>query len=156
MATILNRFLDDEKSRIYEQLAFYEALSGTSVPKFEKAEKDRVDDWWVSVLRIIKDETGEEPKELAQIVKLLLIISHGQGMVESGFSSTKWFVSGRNSLCDASVKSLKMIKKVVTKHGGADKVPITTQVLQSVKFAVRNQKKEGRKRTSKEGKRGIR
>ena len=88
-----------------------------------------MDDWWVSVLRIIKDETGEEPKELAQLVKLSLIISHGQGMVESGFSSTKWFVSGRNSFGDTSVKSLKMIKKVVTKHGGADKVPITTQLL---------------------------
>ena len=48
VAMILNRFSYDEKSRIYEKLAFYEAMLVNSVPKFEKAEKDRVDDWWVS------------------------------------------------------------------------------------------------------------
>ena len=142
VASKLKRFTELELDRIFEQLSFYVSLPGEAVPKFEGEKRDRLDSWWAEVTSIIRMKTGEEPVELNKLVQLCLTISHGQGMVESGFASTKWFVTNRNSLGDTSVKALKMVQKVCKRFGGAENVPITTQLLNSAKSAVRNQRQE--------------
>ena len=142
VASKLKRFTELELARIFEQLSFYISLPGEAVPKYEGEKRDRLDSWWAEVMSIITKKTGEEPVELKKLVQLCLTLSHGQGMVESGFASTKWFVTNRNSLGDTSVKALKMVQKVCKRFGGAENVPITTQLLNSSKSAVRNQRQE--------------
>ena len=99
----------------------------------------------MQTLGVIQAETGEDPKELRLLVQMCMVLSHGQGMVERGFSHTKWFVKDRASMKDNTVKSLKLVKGSIDKSGGAEKVPLTTQLLNSVKHAVRNQRKEEEK-----------
>ena len=50
---------------------------------------------------------------------------------------TKRVVVGRNSLSDLSVKAQKVIKQVIIKYGGVERVPITSKILTYVRGASR-------------------
>lgn len=116
-ATDLKRFTAAELRKVRMQVVAYKALPSHLVPEFDP-KNDRVDHWWVEVLKVLEDQLSEPPKELARLIKFLLILPHGQASVESGFSTTKAIVDNRASLADKSVKGQKLVSSVVRALGG--------------------------------------
>ena len=131
-ARALKRFSSADEARIATQINAYQYLP--QVPPFDPM-KDRVDHWWREMFKQLEEELMEPPLELARLVKLVLSLPHGQAMVESGFSTTKHIVAGRERLGDQSVKGQKLVTSVVRAAGGAHNVPITFSLLNAVKTA---------------------
>jgi hypothetical protein len=110
------------------------------VPDFSD-KNDRLDHWWVEVLAQLERVRGEPAEELAKLVKMCLVLAHSQGWVERGFNLSKMFASDRESLCCDSMKALKLVSTEIKRQGGADKVRITGQMLNSVKMAAMDARK---------------
>ena len=113
-------------------------------------DKDRVDHYWREVFKTIESKTGEKPFELIKLIKILCSLSHGNGAIERGFTITKQLVQGRVSLNDTSVKGQKTVKEAIQAFGGAHNVPITANLLNSIKCAAMDKKKEDREAKRKE------
>ena len=74
-----------------------------------------------------------EAEELKKIVKLVLILSHGNAEVERGFSVNK--VCLQDNMTESTLIGFRTVCDTVQKMGGIDKVPITKSLLHSVKNA---------------------
>jgi len=57
------------------------ALLSHLVPEFDP-KNDSMDHWWVEVLNVMEDQLSEPSKELARLIKYILILPHGQASVE--------------------------------------------------------------------------
>ena len=91
------------------------------------------------------------PVELQKLVKMCCSLSHGNAAVESSFSTSKFITKDRNCLSIESVIAQKLILSAVRAAGGADKVPITSSMINSVKHAsaskiIDDKKKQEEKR----------
>ena len=87
------------------------------------------------MFKILTDKLLEPPLELMKLVKMTLLLPHGQAGVESGFSNTKSIVEGRESLNHTSVKPQKLVQCALRGKGGAQYVPITTSMINAVRGA---------------------
>ena len=128
----MKRFDETEIVNIQTQLAVYQSIR--SVPEYEER-NDRVDTWWVKVFALIEKERASPPMELMKLVKMTLVLAHSQGWVERGFNISKMFANDRESLSVQSIKALKMVFGEIRRQGGADKVYISNQMLNSVKMS---------------------
>ena len=72
---------------------------------------------------------------------MCFVLAHSQGWVERGFNTSKRFASDRESLSIDSMKSLKLVFTEIKRQGGADKVLITGQLLNTVKMAASDERK---------------
>ena len=142
VAKEMNRFDEEEIVNIQTQLAVYQSLR--TVPGYEES-SDRVDTWWVQVFALIEKERASPPNELKKLVKMTLVLAHSQGWVERGFNISKMFANDRESLSIQSMKALKMVFGEIRRQGGADKVYISKQMLNSVKMSGRDAKEAARK-----------
>ena len=134
-ANELKRFTAAEVTKVRVQAQSYQALPSHLVPEFDSME-DRVDQWWTKIFKVLEEQMSEPPMELIRLVKFLLILPHGQATVEGGFSTTKAILDNRASLGDKSVKGQKLVISAVRACGGADKVPVTKEVLAAVKASA--------------------
>jgi hypothetical protein len=135
IADYMNRFTEEGKLRLASQLSQYQALPLARVPSFTR--QDRVDRWWVEVLRGIAEVNDEHPKELDRLIKLCCTLAHGNAFLERGMGLTKRVVTGRNSLAHTSVKAQKVVKQAIDLCGGVLKVPITSNMITCVRGASR-------------------
>ena len=142
VAKEMKRFDENEIVNIQTQLAVYQSIS--SVPDYEE-KYDRVDSWWVKVFALIEKERASPPLELMKLVKMTLVLAHSQGWVERGFNISKMFANDRESLSVQSIKALKMVFGEIRRQGGADKVYISNQMLNSVKMSGRDAKEAASK-----------
>ena len=69
------------------------------------------------------------------MVKISASLPHGQAFVESSFSTTKYVVTGRNTLSLESVKAQKVVLSGIRAAGGAHLVSIFAKLLSSMKMA---------------------
>jgi hypothetical protein len=138
VAKEMRRFTEDEILAIQVQLSVYRALR--EVPDFCD-KNDRLDRWWVEVLGQLERVRGEPAEELEKLVKMCFVLAHSQGWVERGFNTSKRFASDRESLSIDSMKSLKLVFTEIKRQGGADKVLITGQLLNTVKMAASDERK---------------
>ena len=141
VANIFKRFSDSERAKIAVALAMYKSLPDNLVPSFDDV-NGRVDKWWAQMFKILTERMTEPPLALIKLIKLTLSLPHGQAGVESGFSATKSIVDGRESLTATSVKAQRMTQSVVRRAGGAHNVLITTPMLNSVKGACAEYRKD--------------
>ena len=144
VATFLNRFTVEEKQKIGLLLNQYASLPDEEVPKFDK-KRDRVDHFWVNVFKKLEELNSEKPESLESLVKLTCIQTHGNAFMERGLGLTKRIVDGRSSMNDVSVKAQKVVMGAVKRYGGPDKVPITTSLMNSVKYAAMKEREEAKK-----------
>ena len=134
VAKKLNRFNTDELLNLQIQMSMYQSL--VDVPDYEEKD-DRIDHWWMKVFKLIENARGEPPKEAMKLVKMVLVLPNSQGWVERGFNVSKMFAEDRESLSVESMKALKVVFGEIKRQGGADKVVITTPMLNSVKMSGR-------------------
>ena len=104
------------------------------IPPFDD-EKDRMDHFWRATFKTVAEMLEEKLKELMKLIKICCSLSYGQDGVERGFSDTKRIVSDRVPLNDESVKGLKTVREVIRNVGGAENVPISHILINSVKHA---------------------
>ena len=86
---------------------------------------DRVDDFWAEVL------DSASTVDLENVVWLILIISHGNARVESGFSINEEILAP-NQLAH-SIISQRIVYEAVSKAGSAVNVDITPDMIKAVK-----------------------
>ena len=80
-------------------------------------------------------ELSAPPAELKRLVKISASLPHGQAFVESSFSTTKYVVTSRSTLSLVSAKAQKVVLSGIRAAGGAHLVPISANMLNSVKMA---------------------
>ena len=144
VAAFLNRFTEEGKLKIGLLLSQYASLPDEEVPKFDK-KRDRVDHFWVKVFKKLEDVNSEKPESLQRLVKLTCFQAHGNAFMERSLGLTKRIVDGRSSLNDVSVKAQKVVMGAIKRYGGPDKVPITTNLMNSVKYAAMREREEAKK-----------
>ena len=71
----------------------------------------------------IEKELSAPPADLKRLVKISASLPHGQAFVGSGFSTTKFDVTGRNTLSLVTVKAQKLVLSGIR----ADSIPKITQ-----------------------------
>ena len=126
VAKHMARHNQEELEELGIQLNCYQVLSGDQLPSYDE-KVDRVDHWWRSVFLQIETILGSTPNALIKLIKMICTMSHGQAMVERGFSDTKRLASHREALCEESVKGQKFTKDAIRACGGSHKVPLTAQ-----------------------------
>ncbi|KAH8042285.1 hypothetical protein HPB51_021369 [Rhipicephalus microplus] len=95
---------------------------------------ERIDVRWGKIFEL--KSPGGQPKYplLSRLVKCLLCLPHGNADCERGFSENKRFYENRYSLCIASINGLRQTKTYLRRYDGdATKVPLSTELLQSVR-----------------------
>nr|XP_037278908.1 uncharacterized protein LOC119172042 [Rhipicephalus microplus] len=95
---------------------------------------ERIDVRWGKIFEL--KSPGGQPKYplLSRLVKCLLCLPHGNPDCERGFSENKRFYENRYSLCIASINGLRQTKTYLRRYDGdATKVPLSTELLQSVR-----------------------
>lgn len=133
VAKHLRRFTETQLIKLGVQLNQYQALTQDQVPVYRR--KDRVDHWWVLMFSKLEEINGEQAKELEVLVKLTCTLAHGNAFLERGMGLTKRLVHGRESMGDITVKAQKVVSEVINRSGGAVKVPITNELINSVKLS---------------------
>lgn len=83
--------------------------------------QDRLDAFWVKILG------KTEFQKLFNVVKMLLLLSHGQATVERGFSFNKEIMTV--NLKERSLVAMRAVVDHVAHVGGIEKVEITTKML---------------------------
>lgn len=81
---------------------------------------------------------GGEPKfpSLVKVARVGLLLSHGNSDVERGFSRNNLLVTKqRANLANESICGLRLVQDAVRVHGGILQVPITRQMMLSVRSA---------------------
>lgn len=111
-----------------------------------KRKDQRLDDFWVRLL------SEMEAEELKTVVKLVLILSHGNAEVERGFSVNKECL--QDNMTESTLIGFRTVYDTVQKMGGIDKVPITKSLLHSAKTATKNPHKRGKRQRKKKMKKG--
>lgn len=96
-------------------------------------EEEKIDLYWTKVGSIKNDNNELIYKELADMVKAVLSISHGNAVPERGFSLNKNLLENRTSLKEETIVALRVVKDSVILHGGVGNFPIDKGLLNSVK-----------------------
>ena len=93
-------------------------------------------DYWQHVSTIV-DTAGEKKYEhLSYIAKAALTLSHGNAAPERGFSVNNALVTQeKGSLAERSIVALRVVKEAIRLFGSSTNVPMTKELLQSVKRA---------------------
>ena len=150
VATAMKRFTLVERNDMRTQVLQYKSLDPDQVPSFDNI-SGRLDHYWTNIFNILNVELVSPPVELQKLVKMCCSLSHGNAAVESSFSTSKFITKDRNCLSIESVIAQKLILSAVRAAGGADKVPITSSMINSVKHAsaakiIDDKKKQEEKR----------
>ena len=143
VAKHFNRFSANEIIELQVQLNQYQSLDKEQLPDFNK--KNRVDHWWVKVFTKLEEINGQRSLQLETLVKLTCTLACSNAFLERGMGLTKRLVDGRNSLGDINVKAQKVVTDVIRRYGGASKVPITNELINSVKLSNMKYKEDLRK-----------
>ena len=106
-----------------------EAFEGWSI-------ESRLDEFYSSVLTTKNLPRGFD--DLKAIIKMVLILSHGNATVESGFSINKAILV--ENLKEESLVKQRMVYDAVSFYGGHLEVPITPAMRKEVSFASRRYK----------------
>lgn len=90
--------------------------------------QDRLDSFFVSII-------GDNPdyKELLSVIEKILILSHGNAQVESGFSVNENYMV--ENLKEESLKALRLISDRIHACEGTLNIPITKELLEFSRFA---------------------
>jgi len=82
------------------------------------------------------DTAGEKKYEhLGYIAKAALTLSHGSAAPERGFSVNNALTQEKGSLAERSIVALRVFKEAIRFFGSCTNVPMTKDLLQSVKRA---------------------
>lgn len=93
-----------------------------------------IDEYWTSISQLTKP--GGEPKfpSLVRVARVGLLLSHGNSDVERGFSRNNLLVTKqRVNLANDSICGLRLIQDAVRVHGGISQIPITRQMILTVR-----------------------
>ena len=92
--------------------------------------------YWQHVSTMV-DTAGEKKYEhLGSIAKAALTLSHGNAAPERGFSVNNALVTQeKGSLAERSIVALRVVKEAIRLFGSSTNVPMTRELLQSVKHA---------------------
>ena len=127
-----------EKNRISSifadkvQRQFNEMLSKKNICDDLKAysrKTERLDHFWMKVM----ERLGNEYKETLSLLKMILIISHGNAEVERGFSINKEVLI--ENMREESLIGYRIVYDAINAYGGIEKVPLTKSLLFDVKKA---------------------
>ena len=86
--------------------------------------KDRVDDFWMKIL------DSASTLDLENIVRIVMILSHGNARVESGFSINDDMLLP--NMLSESIIAQRIMYEDVSKAGGAADVDITKEMMRKV------------------------
>ena len=134
LAKHIGRHSQEELEDLAIQLNCYQVLSADLIPSFDD-KVDRLDHWWRSVFPLVEKTMGTPPCALIKLIKMICTLSHGQSMIERGFSDTKKLSSHRELLGEESVKGQKTTKDAIRTSGGTCNVSLTAGFLNAVKGA---------------------
>lgn len=90
---------------------------------------ERLDHFWMKVM----ERLGNEYKETLSLLKMILIISHGNAEVERGFSINKEVLI--ENMREESLIGYRIVYDAINAYGGIEKVPLTKSLLFDVKKA---------------------
>lgn len=129
---------DDDIPIIFDEWCLYqkEELAGIDEENQNDDAKLRVDHYWRRVFQK-KTVSGEAkyPK-LEKLVKVCLILPHGNADCERGLSKNKRLLG--NDKTNLSVKSIvgkRMAKEAVALYKQPEQVPITTEFIQQIRYS---------------------
>ena len=134
LAKHIGRHSQEELEELGIQLNCYRVLSADIIPSYDE-KVDRLDHWWRSVFPLIEKTMGTPPSALIKLIKMICTLSHGQSMIERGFSDTKKLSNHRECLNEESVKGQKTTKDAIRTSGGSVNVSLTAGLLNAVKGA---------------------
>lgn len=120
--------IGDECDLVFEQYnKFIDSVNDIGIEKFANFSRhvDRVDEFYANNL-----SNEQKYGELMKVVKIVLVISHGQACVERGFSVNKEVET--INMSQKSLIAQRLICDYVSAKGGILKVPITKELLTSV------------------------
>lgn len=96
-------------------------------------EEEKIELYWTKVGCIKNDNNEFLFSDLANMVKAVLSISHGNAVPERGFSINKNLLENRSSLKEDTIVALRLVKDAVILYGGVSNFPIDKGLLNSVK-----------------------
>lgn len=99
--------------------------------------EDRVD-------RLYSEILGTESPELSKVVRVILILSHGNARVESGFSINGDILLP--NMMEDTVIAQRLVYEGIHKAGGVTHVVITDEMVKMVRNSYRMYKAEGKKK----------
>lgn len=111
--------------KVYQSESFY-------VPEANSTAEDgalSIEDYWCFVDKIRDAEGKFRFKNLVDLVKVCLSISHGNAGPERGFSENKHILNGRESLAEETIVAIRMVKESIRLHGGVLNFPITRRLI---------------------------
>ena len=96
----------------------------------------RLDEYWVKICELLDENWNKKYSELWQLVKCVMLISHGNADPERGFSINKHMLNIHGySLGEDTIIAVRIVKDYIIKCGGSENVPVTNALLKSCKQA---------------------
>ena len=96
----------------------------------------RLDDYWVRISELLDENGNTKYADLWQLVKCVMLISHGNADPERGFSINKHMLKIHgSSLGEDTLTAVRLVKDYVIKCGGSEKVPLTNGLMNSCRKA---------------------
>jgi hypothetical protein len=115
-----------------EQLfMMYSDSQCASVLQNFNVQTDRLDDFYTNLFS--GQKVLADCEELQRIVRLILMFSHGQASVESGFSVNKSLLV--ENLSDRGLIAQRVVHEAIRKAGSVSAVEVTARMLQHVRAA---------------------
>lgn len=109
-----------------------------------------VDEYWHKVMMLTDSRGQPKYPALAQVVKMVLSLSHGQSDVERGFSINKRILNDRTALSEKSICALRTVKEVIALYNGTiENIPISSELFRAYRSAHRLYKEERSKEKAK-------
>lgn len=130
---------DENVSAISDEWKVYRSEQITDANMYSTEGKlHRIDTYWNYVLSIRHAVSGLKYPKLSDVVHTCLAISHGNADVERSLSINKKILTfKRTCLTEESLNGLRLTRDVVTLHGKVTDVPVTKELLSSVRQACK-------------------
>lgn len=131
-----NQIADSECDDIINQSKLFreEVLNSDRSTEFSSftitEEQSRLDTSW------FKELSGSSHRALWNLIKTLLLLSHGQASVERGFSQNKEIMV--DNMSEPTLRSLRAISDAITHAGGVTNIKVDKQMLIAVVGARQN------------------
>lgn len=94
-----------------------------------KRNETRLDNFWVEILK----ELDDEPKELKRVVKVVLLLSHGNAAVERGFSINKDCIVPNQT--EKSLVAQRNVIEAINLIGGVENISVTKEMIHAARNA---------------------
>ena len=107
-------------------------IAGVTDYKCDDSAYKRIDDYWVRISELLDENGKAKYPDLWQLVKCIMLVSHGNADPERGFSINKHMLKIHGfSLAEDTLVAVRFVKDYVIKCSGSEKVILTKGLMNS-------------------------